>query len=86
MNTADEWEEFRTFPSLGAAEAISAHLESEGVPTFIESRKAESAVEALFVVFVVSSLAHRARWVTAQLPPSDEELNFLATGKLPKQE
>ncbi len=31
-------------------------------------------------------LAHRARWIVAQLPPADAELDFLATGKLPGQE
>jgi len=28
-------------------------------------------------------LAHRARWIVAQLPMSDAELEFLATGILP---
>jgi hypothetical protein len=39
-----------------------------------------------FCVFVDKSLAHRARWITAQLPPTDAELDYLATGKLPGQE
>jgi len=42
-------------------------------------------VETTFVVFVLKKLAHRARWIVAQLPPSDAELDFLATGKLPGQ-
>jgi hypothetical protein len=42
-------------------------------------------METHFVVFVLKKLAHRARWITAQLPPSDAELEFLATGKLPGQ-
>jgi hypothetical protein len=42
-------------------------------------------METQFVVFVLKKLAHRARWITAQLPPSDAELEFLATGKLPGQ-
>lgn len=39
--------------------------------------------ESLFCVFVASVLAHRARWIVAQLKPTDVELEFLATGKLP---
>jgi hypothetical protein len=31
-------------------------------------------------------LAHRARWIVAQLPLTDAELEFLATGKLPRQD
>lgn len=34
-------------------------------------------------MFVPKSLVHRARWIAAQLPVSDEELEYLATGKLP---
>jgi len=36
-------------------------------------------------VLVFKSLAHRARWATAQLPPTGEEVSFLATGKLSEQ-
>jgi len=32
---------------------------------------------------VVCDLVHRARWIVAQPPPTDAELDFLATGKLP---
>ena len=38
------------------------------------------------VVYVLKKLAHRARWIVAQLPPSDAELDFLATGHLPGQQ
>jgi hypothetical protein len=37
-------------------------------------------------VYVLKKLAHRARWIVAQMPPTDAELEFLATGKLPGQE
>jgi hypothetical protein len=49
----------------------------------LETRALENAVESRYCVFVASCLAHRARWVVAQLPPSEEELIFLATGELP---
>jgi hypothetical protein len=58
-------------------------LTREDVPARIEGRSLQSGREAEFWVFVHRSLAHRARWIVAQLPPTDEELTFLATGELP---
>lgn len=77
-----EYEEFKSFPDRGPAESLRSWLEFEGVPSYVEPRALASAMETQFVVFVLKKLAHRARWVTAQLPPSDAELDFLATGKL----
>ena len=57
-------------------------LEFEGVPSYVESRALSSGMESQFVVFVLKELAHRARWIVAQLPPTDAELDFLATGKI----
>jgi len=78
-----EYEEFRAFPDRGSAESLCSWLEFEGVPSYVESRALSGAVETTFVVFVVKKLAH---WITAQLPPTDAELDFLATGKLPGQD
>ena len=83
VSSRDEWELFRTFDDQGPAEAMRTWLIHEKVPTKVEARALENAIESKFCVFVQSSLAHRARWIVAQLPPSDEELEFLATGKLP---
>jgi hypothetical protein len=80
-----EYEEFRAFPDRGSAESMCSWLESEGVPSCVESRALSSGIESQFVVYVLKELAHRARWIVAQLPPSDAELDFLATGKLPGQ-
>ena len=80
------YEEFQLFPDRGPAEALCSWLESEGVPSYAESRVLSSGMETQFVVFVLKELAHRARWIVAQLPPTDAELNFLATGKLPGQD
>jgi hypothetical protein len=86
MRDEDSWQFFRAFPDRGPAEVLAIQLEGEGVPTKIEKRALENAIEQQYCVLVATSLAHRARWVTVQLPPSDEELDFLATGKLPGQE
>ena len=79
------YEEFRVFPDRGPADSMCSWLEFEGVPSYVEPRALSSGVETQFVVYVLTKLAHRARWIVAQLPPSDEELDFLATGKLPGQ-
>jgi hypothetical protein len=78
-----DWVLFETFPNIGPAEAMRSWLEFEGVPCKVESRALENALEADYCVYVAKVLAHRARWVVAQLPPTDAELEFLATGKLP---
>jgi hypothetical protein len=77
-----QYEEFKTFSDRGSAEALCSWLEFEGVPSYVEPR----AHEMQFVVHVLMKLAHRARWIVAQMPPTDVELNFLATGNLPGQE
>jgi len=53
------------------------------VPAKVVPRSLENGLESKYCVFVASNLAHRARWVVSQLPPTDEELEYLATGKLP---
>jgi hypothetical protein len=81
-----DYEEFKSFPDRGPADSLRSWLEFEGVPSYVEPRALSSAMETTFVVFVLKKLAHRARWVLAQMPPSDAELEFLATGKLPGQQ
>ena len=82
----DDYEEFRAFPERTAADSLCSWLEFEGVPSYVQPRTLAIGLEADFVVFVVKKLAHRARWIVSQLPPSDAELDFLATGRLPGQE
>ena len=81
--TADEWELFKAYPELSTAEALRLQLEHHGVPARIQAKTLEMGLEAKFCVFVSKALAHRARWVLAQLPFTDAELDYLATGKLP---
>jgi hypothetical protein len=86
MNTDDRWESFRAFEDRGGAEALCVQLQHDGVPCKVETRALESGIETHYWVLIPKSLAHRARWITAQLPPTEDELTFLATGKLPGQE
>lgn len=86
MARRDEWEECLTYSDRGSAEALCARLVSEGVPAQIEVGALEGAVDSSFRVVVPCALAHRARWILAQLPPSEGELEYMATGKLPGQD
>lgn len=83
MSIREEWELFRRFSDLGSAEVLCAWLLREGVPAMVDPRYLENALEGEYHVLVHRKLVHRAGWVVAQLPPSDEELEFLATGQLP---
>ena len=80
------WELLKVLPNLPAAEALRLKLEHHQVPTRVEPRALEAALETRFCVYVSKTLAHRARWVLAQLPLTDAELEFLATGRLPGEE
>jgi hypothetical protein len=82
----DGFEHFRNFDDLGSAEFMCSWLIREQVPAKVIPRTLENGLESNYCVFVASSFAHRARWVVAQLPPSDEELEYLATGELPGAE
>lgn len=83
MSADGDWELFRSFADPGSAKVTCEWLLREEVPAKVQARSLENALEAQYCVFVHRSLAHRARWVVAQLPPTDEELEYLATGKLP---
>ncbi len=82
MTQIDDWEVFRTYTDQGSADLMCDRLLLENVPARVEAHSLENAREAEYWVFVHRSLAHRARWIVAQLPPSDQELEFTATGKL----
>jgi hypothetical protein len=83
LEPISEWIVFRSFPDENAAGALAGQLRSGDCPAEVNPRALGSGVETEFCVFVPRSLEHRARWIVAQLPISDAELEFLATGKLP---
>jgi hypothetical protein len=80
------WEDFRMFPERGPAEALCAQMRAANVPCTVEPRALEAGVESQFCVLVPSLLSHRARWVASLPPLSEEELVYLATGRLPTSE
>ena len=83
MSDTEEWEIFRRFTDVGSAEVMCSWLLRENVPAKVETRSLENAREGEYCVVVHHRLVHRARWVVAQLQPNDEELEYLATGRLP---
>jgi hypothetical protein len=64
----EQWILFRSFEDAAAARGMCLWLENEQISARCESQD----------VFVLSSLRHRAEWIVEQLPPTQEDLNFLA--------
>jgi len=60
---------------------LKEFLQKNGVPVKIDHGTLKSGVDGVYV-FVPQELMHRAKWFTADSAFSDEELEFLATGKL----
>jgi hypothetical protein len=77
-----EWEFFQSYGELGPAEVLKGQLVSGGVPARVQALTLDVGIDSEFSVFVPVSLAHRARWLVKQLPLSEGELEYLATGKL----
>ena len=66
-----------------SAEVLANALRAESVPTIVRSFGGVPGLEQGTEVLVPAALLHRAKWIIAQPAPSDAELAFLATGKLP---
>jgi hypothetical protein len=86
MSEDKGWPLFQVFADPVSAEVACDRLRLEHVPARVETRSLENARETQYCVFVHDSLVHRARWILAQLSFTDEELNYLATGRLPGQD
>ncbi len=80
------WEKFESFTDEASAEALAEMLRAEGVPTQVKTRSPIPGVVENVSVLVPSDLAHRARFIAASTKVSDEELEYAATGKLPKSD
>jgi hypothetical protein len=69
VHLQEEWTLFREFADHGAARGMEIWLRNEQIAAKHEGGG----------VFVARSLRHRAEWIVAQLPPTEEELTTLAT-------
>ena len=81
-----EWVAFKIFEIKGPAENLCAQLNAEGVPSRVDAVTLGSGLETEYKVVVSAELAHRARWVLANANFTEEELGYLATGKLSDDE
>lgn len=77
------WARFMRFPGLFEAHIVAGRLGVEGVPTIVLSSPAVDFSNSAEIL-VPHHLMHRARWVLAWPPVSEEELAFLATGEFAK--
>ena len=73
----------RVCPDRLAAEVIANALAAESVPAIVRGYGGIPGLEQGAEVLVPAALAHRARWIIGQPAPTEEELTFLATGRLP---
>ena len=76
-----EWVHFLRFAGPLEALIVAGRLNVEGVPTVVLSPLSID-LSNVAEVLVPCHLLHRARWVLAWPPVSEQELQFLATGEI----
>jgi hypothetical protein len=82
----DGWESFKVVTDRTEADRIAALLESSGIAAYVDHGALGVGLEGSYTIFVARHLVHRARQVTADAHVTDEELDFLATGKPPNSD
>lgn len=75
-----EWVILKTLDDRANAELLSERLNSENMPNKIDYGSLEVGLEG-FRLYVPGSLLGRARQLIADTDYTDEELNYLSTGK-----
>ena len=76
------WARVAAYSDRISAEAILGLLAEEGLPSYIGSNEYVPGLGSHFAVFVPADLLRRAQWILEQARVSEEELTYLATGKL----
>jgi hypothetical protein len=79
-----EWQGVATLSDVPSAQVLAQRLIFEGVPARVMSDPQLLGEGRNCEVQVPGALAHRARWLLAAAQFTDEELNYLATGELGK--
>ena len=79
----DTWSAVATFTDSISAEALAGLFKSEDLPCRIASNETLPGLATEYAVLVPAELLHRAQWIMKQAPVSEQELTYLATGKLP---
>ena len=85
-NDPSNWSEFRSYPSASEAEVDAAYLRSEGIESMVTNHSTLPGQPGRAIIWLEHSLHERAGWLLKLPPVTDSELEFLATGKLPKPE
>ena len=76
------WQLLVTVFDTISAQLLTDRLNGEGVPTRMRSDDPLFGVARSCQILVPAELMHRARWVLSSDPLSENELSYLATGKL----
>jgi len=76
-----DWTIFKSFDNRALAEMMSELFQTNDVPTKIDYGAYNSGVDGVHL-YVASHMLHRARWLISDSAFTDEELSYLATGKL----
>jgi hypothetical protein len=79
----NSWVGVAVFPDRMSAEATLRLLTDEALPAYVSSDDHVPGLGSSFFVLVPRDLLHRAQWLLQQLPISEKELTYLATGELP---
>jgi Putative prokaryotic signal transducing protein len=79
---SDRWEWLEDCPDHLAAEVVAGLLRAESVPVYIQDEAAIPGLVRSSRIFVPENFMHRAKWVLAQTPISDAELEWLASAQL----
>lgn len=79
----DTWSAVAAFEDSISAEALAGLLRSEDILCRVSSNETIPGLATEFAVLVPAEQLRRAQWVMKQAPVSEQELTYLATGKLP---
>ena len=85
-NDPSNWSEFRSYLTASEAEVDAAYLRGEGIEAMITNHSTLPGQPGGAIIWLDQSLHERAAWLLKLPPVTDSELEFLATGILPKPE
>jgi hypothetical protein len=81
MSSESDWVLFESRDDSASAAMLRSQLEMEGIATRVQIHGVPGL--SVFHILVPENLLQRARWMVQQQPPSERELELLATGRLP---
>lgn len=79
---ASAWHEFAVYSDAVSVEVAAGLLRSEGVPVDVITNEPMPGLLEAFRLRVPLEMTRRAEWVFANAEFTEEELAFIATGRL----